>query len=91
MNKHFEDAQYYLGRAVEHGKAGLREELEAVERRFRTLTGREEEPELSRVEKIQAELKELETRAEGESRKAIADARERIDQYRGRRKQQPSE
>ncbi|MFC6989221.1 hypothetical protein ACFQJD_11810 [Haloplanus sp. GCM10025708] len=83
MNKHFEDARYYLGRASEHAKEGIVEELEPVERRFRDLTGRDEKPEPSRLEKIQSELKELETRAEGETQKAIADARERIKRYSG--------
>jgi len=31
MSKHFEDARYYLGRAAEHAKAGVKEELEPVE------------------------------------------------------------
>ena len=83
MNKHFEDARYYLGRASEHAKEGILEELEPVEERFRELTGREEEPEPSRLEKIQTELKELEERTEGETKKAIADARDRIQKYRG--------
>ncbi|MFB6122301.1 MAG: hypothetical protein ABEJ78_02430 [Haloferacaceae archaeon] len=83
MNKHFEDARYYLGRASEHAKEGIVEELQPVEERFRDLTGREEEPTPSRLEKIQDELRELEARAEGETQKAIADARERIKRYRG--------
>ena len=82
MNKHFEDARYYLGRASEHAKEGVVEELQPVEERFRKLTGNEEEPEPSRLEKVQQELKELESRAEGESKKAIADARTRIRKYR---------
>lgn len=85
MSKHFEDARYYLGRAVEHAKAGMKEELEAAEEKVRTLTGFEadEEPEPSRLEKLQAELKELEGRAEGEAKEAIASARERLQAYRG--------
>jgi hypothetical protein len=82
MNKHFEDARYYLGRAAEHAAEGLREELSPVEERFRTLTGNESEPEPSRLEKIQSELKTLEARASGESKQAISNARERIQQYR---------
>jgi phage terminase small subunit len=82
MNKHFEDARYYLGRAAEHAAEGLREELSPVEERFRTLTGNESAPEPSRLERIQGELKTLEERASGESRKAISNARERIQQYR---------
>jgi len=84
MSKHFEDARYYLGRAAEHAKAGVREEIEPVEERVRELVGREaeEEPEPSRLEALQAELKELEAKAEGEAREAIADASERIRRFR---------
>ncbi|WP_435068729.1 DUF7553 family protein [Haloplanus sp. C73] len=83
MNKHFEDALYYIGRAGEHAKEGALEELEPLEERFRELTGREEEPEPSRLATLQSELEELEERAEGEAQTAIANARERIRRYRG--------
>jgi len=83
MNKHFEDALYYIGRASEHAKEGVMEELGPLEERFRELTGNEEEPEPSRLQKLQDELQELEARAEGEAKTAIADARERIRRYRG--------
>jgi hypothetical protein len=83
MNKHFQDARYYLGRATEHAKEGLKEELEPLEERFRELTGRETEPEPSRLERVQNDLKEMESRAEGESKRAIRNARERIKAYRG--------
>jgi hypothetical protein len=82
MNKHFEDARYYLGRASEHAKEGVLEELGPIEQRFKQLTGEEEEPEPSRIEKVQQELKELESRAEGDAKQAIRDARERIRKYR---------
>ena len=82
VNKHFEDARYYLKRAGETAKVGLAEEVSAVEERFRELTGREEEPEDSRLEDIKAELAELQERAEGEANEAIEDARERIEEYR---------
>ena len=82
VNKHFEDARYYLKRAGETAKAGLAEEVSAVEERFRELTGREEAPEDSRLEDIRAELAELQERAEGEANEAIEDARERIEEYR---------
>ena len=81
-NKHFEDARYYLKRAGETAKAGVAEEVSAVEERFRELTGREEEPEDNRLEDIKAELAELQERAEGEANEAIEDARERIEEYR---------
>ncbi|PSQ39186.1 hypothetical protein BRD13_03950 [Halobacteriales archaeon SW_5_70_135] len=61
MNKHFEDARYYLKRAGEHAKLGLREELEPVEG------------------------------AEGETKAAIADARERIAAYRSEREAETAE
>jgi predicted nucleic acid-binding Zn-ribbon protein len=83
MNKHFEDAMYYMGRAGEHAKEGVMEELEPLEDRFRELTGKESEPEPSRLEQLQEDLQELESRAEGEAKTAIADARERIRRYRG--------
>lgn len=85
MSKHFEDARYYLGRAADHAKAGIKEELEPLEDRVRGLIGEEdEEPEPSRLDKLQADLKELEGRAEGEAREAIASAREKIETYRNR-------
>ena len=85
MSKHFEDARYYLGRAAEHAKAGVVEELEPVETRVKELVGRgddEPEPEPSRLDKLQADLKKLEERAEGEAREAVASARKRVAEYR---------
>ncbi|KOX95680.1 MULTISPECIES: hypothetical protein [Halorubrum] len=86
MSKHFEDARYYLGRAADHAKAGVKEELAPVEERVKELVGREddEEPEPSRLDKLQADLKELEERAEGEAREAVASARKRVAEYRGK-------
>ena len=85
MSKHFEDARYYLGRAAEHAKAGVKEELEPIEARVKDLVGidEEEEPEPSRLDRLQADLKKLEERAEGEAREAVASARERVAEYRG--------
>ncbi|WP_135820938.1 DUF7553 family protein [Halostella litorea] len=82
MNKHFEDAQYYIKRAGEQAKKGVSEELEPVEERFRELTGREDEPEPSRLDKVREDLEEIEKRAEGEAKEAVADARERLRRYR---------
>ncbi|MFC5279029.1 hypothetical protein ACFPM1_09710 [Halorubrum rubrum] len=92
MSKHFEDARYYLGRAAEHAKAGVKEELEPLQDRVSKLVGDEpeEEPEPSRLEKLQADLKSLEERAEGEAREAVKSARERVEAYR-KRDEQPSE
>ncbi|TKX68381.1 hypothetical protein [Halorubrum sp. SP9] len=86
MSKHFEDARYYLGRAAEHAKAGVVEELEPVEARVKEIVGRdeEEEPEPSRLDRLQADLKELEDRAEGEAREAVVSARKRVAEYRGK-------
>ncbi|WP_255149109.1 DUF7553 family protein [Halorarius halobius] len=85
MNKHFEDTTYYLKRAGETAKAGLAEELGAVERRLRELAGREQPPDPGRIEELRADLLELQQRAEGEGREAIATARERLGEYRVRR------
>ena len=82
MNRHFSDAWYYLRRAGEHAATGLKEELAPVEDRIRERFGLERPPEPSRLEMIQAELLELEQRAEGEGKRAIHDARERLRQYR---------
>jgi hypothetical protein len=82
MNKHFEDAAYYLKRAGETAKAGLAEEIGRAEARARELTGREEEPDQSRLEELRADLAALQERAEGEAREAIADARDRLDRSR---------
>jgi hypothetical protein len=82
MNKHFEDARYYLVRAGEHAKKGVAEELAPVERRVRRLTGREPDPEPSRLERVREDLEVIETRAEGEAREAVGKARQRLAAYR---------
>jgi len=83
MNKHFEDARYYVKRAGEHAAEGVKEELEPIERRVRELTGREAEPEPSRLERVREELRDVERRAEGEAKAAIEQARERLRAVRG--------
>ncbi|MFC7071195.1 DUF7553 family protein [Halobaculum lipolyticum] len=85
MSKHFEDARYYLGRAADHAKEGVKEELEPVEARFRELVGREKEPEPSRLDRLEADLKELSERAEGEAKEAVQNARSRLQEYRSGR------
>ena len=82
MSKHFEDARYYLGRAADHAKEGVKEELEPVEERVRTLVGREKEPEPSRLDRLETDLTELSRRAEGEAKEAVQEARERLRAYR---------
>ncbi|WP_435145064.1 DUF7553 family protein [Halobaculum sp. P14] len=85
MSKHFEDARYYLGRAADHAKEGVKEEVQPIEERVRELVGKEKEPEPDRLEKLQADLKELSERAEGETKEAVQDARDRIKEYRAKR------
>jgi hypothetical protein len=86
MNKHFEDAKYYLKRAGETAKAGVSEELEPLRNRVDDLIDREEEePEPGRFDEVREELKELQKKAEGETREAIEDARNRIETYRNER------
>jgi len=87
MNKHFEYTRYYLKRATETAAKGVMEELEPIEARFRELTGREQEPEPSRVAAIREELATLEERAEGEAKEAIANARAKLESYRKQRAQ----
>lgn len=85
MNKHFEDARYYLKRAAETARKGMAEELEPVAERFEELVGGDEEPEPGRVDQLRADLAELQDRAEGEAREAIGEARKRLKSYRERR------
>jgi len=80
MNKHFEDATYYLKRAGETAKKGVAEELEPVRERFQELTGGKDEPEPGRLEALKADLGQLQEKAEGEAKAAIEDARERIEE-----------
>jgi hypothetical protein len=82
MNRHFEDTRYYIKRAGEEAKRGIAEELEPLSERFEEITGGEEEPERDRLEKLQADLADLQGKAEGEAKSAIGDARERIASYR---------
>ncbi|QZY00243.1 DUF7553 family protein [Halobaculum rubrum] len=85
MSKHFEDARYYLGRAADHAKEGVKEELEPVEERVREIVGREREPEPSRLDRLEADLTDLSRKAEGEAKEAVQQARETVDEYRSGR------
>lgn len=78
MNKHFEDTRYYLKRAGQTAKDGVSEELEPLRERFESLTGGDEEPEPTRVERLREELAELQERAEGEAKEALGKAREKL-------------
>ncbi|MCT9097397.1 DUF7553 family protein [Haloarchaeobius sp. HME9146] len=82
MNKHFKDAQYYLKRAGEHTKEGAKEEFETLQQRFDDLRGKESEPEPSRVEKLQQDLKSYEKKAEGKVKENVREARKKLDGYR---------
>lgn len=83
MNKHFEDARYYLKRAAETAKRGVKEELEPLRQRIERVAGTEsEETDESRVEKLRDDLRELENRAEGEAKDAIYEARGKLKAYR---------
>ena len=84
MNKHFQDARYYLKRAGETASKGVKAELEPVEERFRELTGREAEPDPGRLETVKSDLQALQERAEGEAEEAIAQARSKLGDYRGK-------
>jgi len=67
MDRHFEDTVYYLSRAVETATRGVRSELAPVERRVRKATGREQEPEPSRVERVRSRVREARSRVEHEA------------------------
>ena len=82
MNKHFEDAVYYLKRAGETAKAGIEEELDPLEERIREMAGKEKEIEQGRLDDLKTDLKDLQERAEGDARERIAEAREKIETYR---------
>ena len=84
MNKHFEDAQYYLKRAGETAARGIQEELSPIRERFNTIVG-EDDPEPGRLDKVRADLEELSTKAEGQSKEAIDNARARLEEYRENR------
>lgn len=87
MNKHFEDTRYYLKRAGKTAKEGVSEELEPLQERVSNLIDREEEePEPGRFDEVREDLRNLQERAEGETREAIQEAREKINNYREERK-----
>lgn len=82
MNRHFSDARYYARRTAESAFDGILEELEPyveeATERYYDYRGIERPAEPTRLEQIQAELDELEARAEGEAREAIETARQRL-------------
>jgi hypothetical protein len=81
MNKHFEDAWYYLGRAVHHLRIGLAEELAPVEAAMRERFGWEDEnedDEQTRLDRFRSEIRRV------EEREPVRAARERFEEYRGK-------
>jgi hypothetical protein len=80
MNKHFQDAWYYLRRAFDHLRIGLTEELAPVEAAMRERFGWEEddtdEPR-TRLDRVRTEFRNVDA-------EPVRKARERIDQYRDR-------
>jgi hypothetical protein len=82
MNKHFEDAWYYLGRAFDHLRVGLEEELAPLESAMRERFGWEDEDdEQTRLDRFRSEIRKV------EEREPVRKARERIEGYRGREQQ----
>jgi len=79
MNKHFEDAWYYLRRAWTHLTAGVREELAPAERRARRWVGRETAPEPSRGEKVRRNVREVEQKAQERAKSTVRGVQERIE------------
>ncbi|WP_096389661.1 DUF7553 family protein [Halopenitus persicus] len=83
MSKHFQDARYYLGRAIDHTTAGVKEELEPVTERARELAGVEQEPEPSWLESRRADLVAAGERAAETARETAASLREMVRGSRG--------
>ena len=83
MNRHFDDARYYLRRAAKHLTAGVRKEMAPVERRVRKQLGREREEPTSGRERLEAELRRTPRRVEVGGKKAVRRAKTRVRRYRG--------
>jgi len=75
MNRHFEDTRYYLKRAGTTAKQGIAAELAPVRER---LQSEGEKAEQGRIESIRDDLADIQTRAAGEAKEAIAEARDRL-------------
>ncbi|SEW28756.1 DUF7553 family protein [Halobacterium jilantaiense] len=73
MNRHFTDAAYYVRRAAEEAATGLRTELQPVEDRARSLTGREAERDPTTRERVRQRA----SSAEQEARQAVRRVRQR--------------
>jgi len=84
MNRQFRDTQYYLKRAAETARNGVREEVASVVGRVRRRLGRERDPEPGRVETIRSELAAVPERVREEASEAVEGARDAVREYRGR-------
>lgn len=78
MNRHFKDAWYHVKRAGDDFARGMRTERHRTERRLRRLTGREREPEPSRLASIRGRVVAVERRAESTARRTADEARSKI-------------
>lgn len=82
MNRHFDDARYYMRNALTHVKRGVLTELEPVTEWIRAKTGLDVEPEPGRIETARTELREFVESVEGEASEALDEARGRLRSYR---------
>jgi hypothetical protein len=80
MNRHFEDARYYLGRTVESPAKGAYYELRPFVGRAKEAVGEEPEPE--GFDAVKADVETMRDRAADEVSSKVDSARERIAAYR---------
>lgn len=77
MNRYFADTLYYLKRAVKTAKRGVTEEVEPVERKVRSMTGREQEKEPTRREKVVARADRVREQVARRAQRAVDRVRPR--------------
>jgi hypothetical protein len=77
MNKHFQDAWYYLRRAADHLRIGLEEELEPVVAAYHERFGEEEDEPESRFDRVRSEFETVRDDPVGTARERVAEYRER--------------
>ncbi len=78
MNKHFHDSLYYLRRAATHARLGVAAYRPRLTGWVRARLGREPDHEPSRVDRVRADVRALEHRAETRVRKTVKGARDRV-------------
>jgi hypothetical protein len=78
MNKHFEDAWYYLGRAADHLRIGLEEELEPFLAAYHERFGEQDDEDPTGFDRVKSEFETV-------RRDPVGAARERYEEYRERR------